>query len=76
MENWIDLQNYEEYYEISNFGNIRRKEGTTSRKIKNLGLRLHSGGYLYFQITIVTKRKPTSFNRWMNLINLKINIFV
>ena len=32
--------------------------------------------YITDWITIVTKRKPTSFNRWMNLINLKINIFV
>ena len=65
MEDWINLQNYEEYYEISNIGNIRRKEGTFNRKIKNLGLRKHSGGYLYFQITINNISKNLTYHRVM-----------
>ena len=63
MEKWINLQNYEDFYEISNLGNIRRKEGTFNRKIKNLGLRKHSGGYLYFQITIKGKSKNLTYHR-------------
>ena len=63
MEKWFDLIGYEEYYEISDLGNVRRKEGTFYKKSKNLGLRKHSGGYLYFQITINNKSKNLTYHR-------------
>ena len=35
MEIWKDIQNYEEFYEVSNLGRIRRKENYVNSRIKN-----------------------------------------
>lgn len=40
MEIWKDIKNYEEFYEVSNLGRIRRKEGYVNSGIKHNTKRL------------------------------------
>lgn len=51
-ENWKDVPNYENYYEASNLGNIRRKG-----KAKNLSLVIKGAGYYQVLLSIKGIRK-------------------
>ena len=46
MEIWKDIVNYEDEYEVSNLGRIRRKSGIVNSGIKNSNSRFIKGGIL------------------------------
>ena len=46
MEKWKDVKEYEGFYEVSNLGRIRRKDGKVKSGIKNNDLRFIKGKML------------------------------
>lgn len=52
MEMWRDAIGFEGYYEVSNFGNIRR-----TGKVKNLAKTLNKEGYVQYCFCVKSKRK-------------------
>ena len=73
MEIWKDILNYEEFYEVSNLGRIRRKEGyvnsgikhNTQRKVKSYVLKQNKkrSGYLTVDLSKNNVVKTISVHR-------------
>lgn len=55
MEIWKDIKGFEGYYEVSNKGNVKRKEGTSHLKIKKLKMILDKDGY--HRVNLKVKQK-------------------
>lgn len=55
MEVWKDIKGYENIYQVSNLGNIRRVYA--NKKTKTLRLSLNKSGYLYVCISDKNKKK-------------------
>lgn len=58
MEKWKDVPGFEPYYEISSFGNIRRKAGSSHLKPKNLKYVFDKDGYP--RVNLKVKQKTNS----------------
>ena len=58
MEIWKDVIGYENYYEVSNLSNIRRKKGTSHLKQKNLKGSFDKDGYV--KVNLKIKQKTNS----------------
>ena len=73
MEKWKDVKEYEGFYEVSNLGRIRRKDGKVKSGIKNNDLRFIKGkmlkqhlkrnGYLTVDLSKQNKVKTISVHR-------------
>lgn len=75
MEIWKDIKNFEDYYEISNLGRVRRKEGYVNvdecispsgfRRVKQriLKLDLKKNGYLQVNLHANNKSKQVSVHK-------------
>lgn len=73
MEIWKDVKGYENYYEVSNMGRVRRKSGFVKAGIKNnekrflkgriLKSSLKKNGYLYVDLSSCNKVKTISVHR-------------
>lgn len=62
MEVWKDIKGFEEYYEVSNIGNVIRKKGTSHLKIKKLKMILDKDGY--HRVNLKVKQK--AFNKMVH----------
>jgi hypothetical protein len=70
MEIWKDVVDWEQYYEVSNMGNVRSKirKGTTNFGERTYGGKtlksfIHMNGYPTVNLTTSTKRKQSSVHR-------------
>ena len=61
-EIWKDIEEFKEYYEISNLGNVRRKKGTSHLKIKNRKYTYDKDGY--YKVNLKIKQK--GYNRFIH----------
>jgi hypothetical protein len=57
-EIWKPINGFENYYEVSNCGNVRRMQGSSHLKIKNLKLLSDKDGYL--KVNLKVKQKTNS----------------
>jgi hypothetical protein len=60
METWKDVKGFENYYEVSNLSNVRRKIGTSHLKSRNLKKIPDKDGYL--RVNLKVKQKTNSRN--------------
>ena len=63
MEIWKDIKDFENYYEISNMGQIRRKKGTSHLKEKNLKFSSDKDGYLRVNLKVKQKSNTKIVHR-------------
>ena len=61
-EIWKDIIGYEDYYQVSNFGQIKSKYYNRIR-----GYLINSGGYATVQLCVSQKRKAFSLHRIVGL---------
>lgn len=57
-EIWKPIDNFENYYEVSNYGNVRRIKGSSHLKIKNLKMMSDKDGY--HRVNLKVKQKTNS----------------
>lgn len=58
MEIWKDVKGFEDYYEVSNLGNVRRKDSLYVLKQLN-----HKKGYLRVYLSVNSKKKGRAVHR-------------
>lgn len=65
-EIWKDVPGYEGYYQISNFGEVRRSDKTYRRKLR-IGGSLSNSGYLLVGLSVKGKSKNYHIHRLVYL---------
>jgi DNA-directed RNA polymerase sigma subunit (sigma70/sigma32) len=63
MEIWKDVRGFEDYYEVSNFSNIRRKKGSSHLKQVNLKGSFDKDGYIKVNLKIKQKTNSKMLHR-------------
>lgn len=63
MENWFDIPGFNNNYEVSDLGNIRRKKGTSHLKQKNRKFFLDKDGYEMVNLKVNQKSHVTRVHR-------------
>jgi len=63
MEVWKSIKGFENYYEVSNLGNVKRKEGTSHLKPKNLKHLLDKDGYRRVNLKVSQKTNSKIVHR-------------
>jgi len=63
IEIWKDVKGFENYYEVSNFSNIRRKNGSSHLKQINLKGSLDKDGYINVNLKIKQRTNSKRLHR-------------